>query len=457
VNAEAATPTKYALYRIQTFATFILLFLSITLIFLQIMRAENRKSRSDTESLRVLKFSYRTFVTLSAIGAIFWLLKLQPVSSLTSTTRNNPLFLPEFRFSDFYQIFMSSQNQDPFSIAGVVYPPFGMLIFDLVGFLSARQGVLVFLSLTMAVITALFANSISSRSDFSFRDKSGVIVTTCLAFPVIFAFDRGNLDLLIAALLIFGVWQNSKNSNQHLTGILIGVASAIKIYPLFLLPIFYYQRRDFRLVVACLGTFSLLSALGALRYNLELVEFVKTVILGSAGQELDLNSALRWNGSLAALVTTLVSFVAPQYATEVWTILSNFKSTILLLALSGTIALWLVKRRADASVFAIAWLSLISLAFPLTTAYRFTVFLVAFAFLVTVGMQPGQKSREIGILLGVIVSPVVFWFFGNGQVNTFSLIVPSALIAMILVVTMSAKKKKKHELNNSSAETFVNQ
>lgn len=446
VAAEAATPIKYALHRIHTMGIFVLLFLSVTLICIRTMRAKKDESYSNRDSLKVLRFSYLTFLSLSLVGALFWLLNIQPVSSLIAFTRNYPLFLPEFRFSDFYQIYISSQNQDPFSIAEVLYPPFGMLILDLIGFMSARQAVVVFLSLTMAAITAFFAKSVLGRSDLSRIDRAGVLVTTCLSFPVIYAIDRGNLDLLIAAILIFGVWFNSKTTNSYVPGILIGLASAIKIYPLFLLPIFYYQRRDLRLVVACLGTFSLLSVFGALRYNLQLTEFFDSVMVGSAGQQSDLNSALRWNGSFSALVTTVVRFFAPEYATQVWSIASGIKATFTMLLFSCFAALWLIKRRVDVTVFAIAWLSLMSLAFPVTGAYRFTVFLVAFAYLINVGIQQGQKLSQIGMLLGVIVSPVIFWFFGSSEVNTFTLIVPLATIAMILVITSITRKKKKHKL-----------
>jgi hypothetical protein len=447
VKAEAESPIGYALYRLQAFVTFVLLFVSVMLICLRILRSKDREKQSNAESLKVLRFSYLTFMALSVIGALIWVMKLQPVSSMVSTTRNNPLFLPEFRFSDFYQLFISAQSQDPFSNAGVVYPPFVMLIFDLTGFFSARQGLILFLGMTLAGITALFANAMLSRKDFSFLDKTGVLAATCLSFPIVFAVDRGNLDILIAVLLVSAVWLNSKTSNRYASGIVIGLAAAIKVYPVFLLPIFYYQKRDKRVIVAFLVTFTLLSATGVLRYNMELIDFVKTVILGSSGQELSLDSALRWNGSLAAFVTTAVVLVAPDYAVETWTILSGLNSVITLLSIAGILGLLLAKKKIDVTMFSIAWLSLISLAFPLTAAYKFTMFLIAFYYLIIVGVQPRRRLREIGVLLGVVVSPVIFWYFGSSQINTFSFIVPLATITLIFLIWRGTTKMKKHKLS----------
>jgi hypothetical protein len=421
----------FAMHRAYLFATVAALLVSLVLLGRRLMQSRAVKVESDPNSRTVLVSSFLTFGTLAAFGAVTWMMNLQPVASITQP-RNYPLFLTQYRFSDFYQIFLSAQNKNPFEIAEVIYPPFGMLVLDLLGFFSARQAVTLVLTLAFATILTFFFATVLARKDLNRMERIGSITVAALSFPVIFAIDRGNLDLIIAALLLFAVWFNTnQTNNKYATGVLIGIASAIKIYPLFLLPIFYYQKRELRVIVASMVTFMALSIIGSLHYRLGPLEFLKSVLLGSSGQELSVENALRWNGSLAAMATTWVNLIAPTYSDLVWGILSSSALLIVFLAIGALIALWLAKNKVDVTSFSIVWISAISLAFPVTGAYRFTMFLLAFAFLVLYGIRIQSSLKPIGILMGVIVSPVVFWYFDDDAVSTYSIIVPMACIVLI--------------------------
>jgi hypothetical protein len=131
------------------------------------------------------------------------------------------------------------------------------------------------------------------------------------------------------------------------------------------------------------------------------------------------------------MATTWVNLIAPTYSDLVWGILSSSALLIVFLAIGALIALWLAKNKVDVTSFSIVWISAISLAFPVTGAYRFTMFLLAFAFLVLYGIRIQSSLKPIGILMGVIVSPVVFWYFDDDAVSTYSIIVPMACIVLI--------------------------
>jgi hypothetical protein len=75
---------------------------------------------------------------------------------------------------------------------------------------------------------------------------------------------------------------------------------------------------------------------------------------------------------------------------------------------------------------------MITLIFPSTPAYRFTIFLVAVAFVLLLGINESMSLPAIGILLGVILSPVVYWYFGMGSASTYSIIIPLATLSLLL-------------------------
>ena len=445
VRAEAATPVKFALHRLQVFITIAAIFSSVFLFGLRILRRGKIKPFADINSRKVLRSSIFTFLVLSTLGCAIWVMAIQPVASI-SQPRNYPLFLTQYRFSDFYQIFLSSQNKDPYSIAEVIYPPFGMLVLDLGGFMSARQSLMLTMTTALAICASLFLFLASTRNDLSRRETLGVLSVTVLSFPFVFALDRGNLDLVISTFLLLALWFNSKQDKSIAAGVLIGLASAVKIYPLLLLPIFYYQKRAIRTGVTSIVTFLLLSAVGAVHYHIGPMKFLNSVLLGSSGQELSAENALRWNGSFAALITTATNLVSPVSTNDMWNVMSSTISLIVILVIGLVIALWLAKKAVDIPSFAIVWLSVVSLAFPVSGSYRFTIFCLAFALLLINGMQNNRNLNVLGMLLGVTVSPVVYWYFDNGAVSTYSLIVPIATIAMILVIITSTRKKKKHKI-----------
>jgi len=289
-----------------------------------------------------------------------------------------------------------------------------------------------FISASLAVIFSVFVRVLQLRIDFSKKEKIATVGMLLLSFPLLFAIDRGNLDLVLTALLLLAVWDNVKEGNSYRAGLLIGLASAIKVYPLLLLPVFYYNKRDIRLPITAIASFVVFSFLGAWKFSLGPVTFLKTVILGSAGQGLEGDDAIRWNGSLAGLVTTVTKLIAPDFEAQVWSVVSNQIVTLSLLFVSLLVLAYMTMLKFEKAKFTLVSVALLTLIFPSTPAYRFTIFLVAIAFLLLLGINESKNLPAIGILLGVILSPVVYWYFGMGSASTYSIIIPLATILLII-------------------------
>ena len=442
IKSEVAKPIWYGIYRLQMVLALLLLLAGFSLLTLKILSRAVRPNVSNQGSREIITASYKTFFVLSVTGLILWGLSLQP-DTKSGWPRNIPFFLSQYRFSDLTQIFLSSQFADPYTSANVTYPPFGMLLFDVFGFLSAKQTTILFISAALAVIFSVFVRILQLRIDFSVKEKIATVAMLMLSFPLLFAIDRGNLDLVLTALLLLAVWVNDKEGPPYRAGLLIGLASAIKIYPLLLLPVFYYNKRDIRLVITSIASFSAFSLLGALKFNLGPITFLKTVVLGSAGQGLEGDDAIRWNGSLAGLATTLTKLVAPDFETQVWSVVSNQIVTLSLLFASLLVLAYMAKLKFEKAKFTLVSVALLTLIFPSTPAYRFTIFIVAIAFVLLLGINESNNLPGVGVRLGVILSPVVYWYFGMGSASTYSLIVPFAtmtLIAKIFAHDVSARK-----------------
>jgi hypothetical protein len=433
VKSSELIPVRYALDRIQQAIGAVFVFMGLFLYF-AIKKTSNSPSNVIAYgSNDVLKIFYKTLIGLSILGISLWIFELQPAQG-AGWPKNTPLFLSEYRFSDFTQLFLSAQQTDPYSVAKVSYPPFGLLMFDSIGFMSARQATLLVLTVSWAVIASIFWNAINFATDLNPREKVLLLASAIFSFPLLFALDRGNLDVVAMSLVLLAFWSQKKQSSPVLSGVILGISSAIKIYPLLLLPIFYYRSKSKKLIISTLGTFSILSLIGAIAYGVGPRLFVNSILLGSSGQSLIGDNAIRWNGSLAGFVTTLARIFAPSYESLVWNISSNSFSTLVLLSVGIGLIFWLAIKKVSVIYFAAAWCSVIVLAFPSTPTYRFTIFLLVLLSLILYGPSKEKPGSMFGLLLAVVMSPLILWYFGVGSASTYSLIIPIATITLLVSI-----------------------
>jgi len=433
IESEFAEPFWYGIYRLQMLLGSLLLLAGFSALTVKILTRSKSPTLSDDGSHRTLKASCKTFFLLCGVGVVLWSIASQPATE-SGWPRNTPFFLSRYRFSDLTQVFLSSQFSDPYTIANITYPPFGMFLFKVFGFLSAKQATILLICASISVIFSVFVRILQLRPDFKMNEKIATISMLVLSFPLLFAIDRGNLDLVVTALLLLAVLVNFNDRQSYRAGLLVGVASAIKIYPLLLLPIFYYNKRDIRLVATAVASFIAFSIFGAWTFSLGPGTFFKYVIAGSTDQSLQGDNAIRWNGSLAGLVTTIARIVDSEFEMKVWSVASSSAVTVSLLFVSLMILIYMANVKIEKSKFTLISVALITLIFPSTPAYRFTIFLVAIAFLLLLGINESKYLPIVGVLLGIILSPVVYWYFGTGAASSYSIIIPFATLSLLIYI-----------------------
>lgn len=437
IKTSDETQFSYAMNRILTFLTFALLILVMFLFFSRsLTRGSNHELRK--ESSRVpLRYMVVAFVSINLLGILIWKIGLQPVQS--TWMRNTPMFFPEFRFSDLTQLFVSAQIPDPYSVAKLSYPPFGMFLLDILGFASTRKVTLCIIALSLALIAAVFWRAVSLRNEFDLFDRMAILLSAMLSFPVWFAIDRGNIDFLVISLLLLAAFLQRSTCNNKVVGLIIGLAASIKIYPLLMLPAFLHRRKDWSIVSFALITTLILTKIGAIRYDLNRRELFDNVVLGSSGQGLAGDNATRWNASLAGFITTLTRSIFPEQEENVWNALTSPLVIVLLLFIGFIGLAILLFRDMGRSAVVLFWCASVLLIFPSTPAYRVTLILLGVLAITLYGLPDISRPNLLGAMLGVIMSPAVFWYFGNSATNTYSIFIPIATMTLIALLFLESK------------------
>ena len=219
----------------------------------------------------------------------------------------------------------------------------------------------------------------------------------------------------------------------------MGIACSLKIYPLFMLPIFYFVRRDPRMAAWTVFTFISSSIAGMKWFKLSPSEILDTVLIGSADQSKSGDNYTRWNGSLGSFIATLLRLFAKSHESYGFSIVSSLMFTLVILFLGAIISWRLLVLKSPIVLVIIIWVSTVSLAFPVTPAYRLSIFVLVFLALISLGSEGVNNVKSLGVALGVIVSPAVYWYFGNGYTSTYSIIIPVALVSAIVICVRNAE------------------
>jgi hypothetical protein len=131
-------------------------------------------------------------------------------------------------FGDYYQVWLMA-NESAWNQTNI-YPPFGTALFKIFGIFPYKIGLLFYLIL-MAICVLVPLISATSRRRYSERTTL-VLIFGIFSVPFVSIIDRGNNLGLIIPLIYFSIIYSKSTSNK--SGILLGIASAIKVSPILL-------------------------------------------------------------------------------------------------------------------------------------------------------------------------------------------------------------------------------
>ncbi len=145
-------------------------------------------------------------------------------------------------FGDFLVTFRLAQQPSPYLAEG--YVPFGYLPMSavLLGPLTPLGYWWALAIFLLVCITLLFLAIWKSFSDSDKVTPTLVIALVLLSGPFMNGVDRGNVGLLMVGLMCLGA-SAELSGRRILSGVLFGVAAAMKLYPAFLGSVFLHRTR----------------------------------------------------------------------------------------------------------------------------------------------------------------------------------------------------------------------
>lgn len=335
-----------------------------------------------------------------------------------------------------------------FPVSYVVMKPFAV-IYDRSLILAISSLVLVgFCLIALPIWKALRPKLMEESLTF-------VVLAVVLSQPFLSALDRGNIQLIVTGFVIYGFSKLDSNRSS-ISPVMLGLAAAMKAYPVVFILIFVRRREWRRLALATsvglVTTFlSLVSFAGSFSENFK--EMFSKVLVFREGETM----WLRYNSSLKALVlsgaTSQNRFIS---ATSLF-LNQNYSAIALVLLVVLVVAILYFKM--EMFDFAILGTLFCTLFIELTAAYVLTLF--ALAFLYIDNLETLDKLRKFQLLmLALIMIPkgisIDSKFSDHGPSLT-SLLNPLAMLSLYGTVMFCCLRKtfQGRSMESASGDTSV--
>jgi hypothetical protein len=281
-----------------------------------------------------------------------------------------------------------------------IHPPTSVLVALPLGRLNYPDAVLVWNVISLLALLASLVIVTINLPESKFLILLGLPLLP-LCHPVYGNLYQGQLNLVLV-LFVTGMWVLERAGRSHLAGLLLGVAAAIKLYPIYLGVYFAAQRR-YRLLLIALASFLTLNFITALVLGPHTYhDYVEIVLPWNAEFRL-----LGYNLSIAGLWHKLFYPVAGEKIVPLWSSLALARWGTLLSNLIITIVVAIVSSKARiptqrSLAFAITAIAML-LVSPVTWDISLPILLVPFVLIA----QSPIIARSPWLLAGLVLVLVV--------------------------------------------------
>ncbi len=349
------------------------------------------------------------------------------------------LYAPSDHFADFYNVYDQARAFHPGESAVVVYSPLLHAFVTALTLIPAGVGLALIVATFLATLFAMlwFVAAREVRDPVSRLQQ--VVVLTLLAYPVLFAIDRGNLEMVVFVLLA-GFFYLYCCRRSRWAWVPLALAISAKYYwaMLLVLPLLDRHYRQ-----------ALFAAVGAVVAGLASAVLVVAV------------SGYTLGGFLSAMATSLGGYgerrgsvFYTHHAHGLWGVVILLNRAVdhvlsrqqhlsqwYLLLMAAVFVLVVVRlARGDYETWEkAAVLVLCALLMPYENAdYTLVQWLLVFA-LFAAADPPGWRGAVITVLFAVTMVPFAYYYFpipGRPDVGISTLVYPAALVTTgILVLT----------------------
>jgi hypothetical protein len=345
-----------------------------------------------------------------------WLIVHKPTADVIDWASDTPFTQAGPRFSDFYQLLLTARLHHPYSGLQLNYPPGALAVLKFFAVFPNEIAFSIFVGLTLGV---LFACTIA----FPLIPKS-LTVLSFISFPLMFGLDRGNLDILVIALLLFTFMLPTNYGTW--AGAIVGLCSAIKMWPILLILPLFQQNRSNKTLVGFSISFLSLTGLGMALYG---GNVFAPLINDSYTQS---SAGFTHNVSLRGFVSLVGTGIFGGGFSRADQIGNSLVVTVFraLLGIALLIASWKLKLLHQK----LLGIALFILLIPSTTyLYRVEILVLPFLFWAAytrMGTSMGAYEKLKILIFAVALSPTAFWYKAGSAVGTDSVIIPAALLLL---------------------------
>ncbi|MDA8034537.1 MAG: glycosyltransferase 87 family protein [Actinomycetota bacterium] len=378
-----------------------------------------------------------------AVNLLVDALHLQTVPS-PYTPRNTWLFASDARFSDFLQTFELLHGLHPYGVAAGSYPPLGYFLVGPLEAMSPFAALWSFLALFVGVFAWWCWRSFGGGGRL---EAVAVLVVAFATYPVSFALDRANVDLLVLLVLALAL-AGLDAGRDRLTAALVGLAAAAKVFPGLYAVVLLGRSRGWRRLLLAVGVAvaatlvaflvlpgSLAGNIDGLRRGLHSVQAVYDNGVQSALDSSTLSS-------FAQAVGFAVAGAGGAQAVAGWTGRLATPAVV-----AGAVWLvWYLWRREREPWRAVTLVTVAVVLLPqVSYAYDLVYLFLPLALFVR-DAPPGRSQRQVAALFGLLLAPKAYLYLGNTFIDSSVLLEAPLLVALAMAVVVDGRRARRDAL-----------
>lgn len=370
--------------------------------------------------------------------------------------QNSFLFIPGDKFNDFYNPIRISADLNPFIMDKIVYlgglAPFGYYVAYLFSLikpweLSWWMFLLVFFIIFILMVKHYLYGLRSKPSTYQLLV---IFVLVFLTYPVLFAVDRSNFDLLICAFLFLFAFAY-KNKNFKISTVFLALAIAIKPFAC-VFTIVYLLNKQFKATALLIFNVIFLTVFSLSIFKdgllVEIQKYITTSMI--VNKQILYGLISRFSSDLYNFTIIMVRSISKLFGSEInlmgnSTFIIWYTVAAIIVFICFTIYLW---RRPQPLWKGLAILTILLILLPYTSGdYRLTYLFVPLLMYIA----SNNKSRldmPIIILWGLLLIPKNYYTISGDQ-NIGMVINPLLLIGLLILLACGRTPKVIPENKNA--------
>jgi hypothetical protein len=356
---------------------------------------------------------------------------------------NTFLHTPDAHFWDFTLVVRQSAGLDPFTndIGGFAGAPFAQFIGYLFSIIQATWVQLTLFFGSFFVVLILMAKHYlyGLKSKLASRQWLAIFAITFLTYPVLFAVDRANLDLLVCALLLLFVFTYASQKYKTST-VFLALAVAIKPLVIILGLIYIFDKRyKETLLVIFNAVFLTALSLSLFRGGLflETPKYLNELLFTTG--YLSAGNQQAFNSDLYGMLTVVVQLVGQGLGREIY--LPSYLEARIIYAILAVIvfiyfAIYLCKNRLSLWQVLTA-LTILLILLPFNSADYHLIYLFI-PMLMYLGFKEQTRNELLIIILwSLLLIPKNYYTLQSFQ-NIGVVINPLLLIGLLISIIPGA-------------------